>query len=224
MSSFQRTKLTDSNRTILSYKRNDFRAIISLQDNILSKFWNYIFPTEITEFSSPTGENGWIKTIYDAFYIYFAIKFYKKTDWVAIDLTAKAGNENSMAYGDDGFLLYSNQSKGGGDIFFVGIGSTPQTDYQNDVSYEIISGTNDFSYIEVKRPLITNDPSGFDVDFVPRNNYSLKFSSNSRPQTHYIGVREVYTLFLSDLDEPFSSIDQTISGTNITTNILSMKF
>lgn len=154
------------NRNITSYVQG-FLGSTHLQNNQIDFFWNFVPSTNIEEFSNLDGQPGWVKSIYDEFYIYFAFKYFKDATYIAIEFNALEGNNNSMATGNDGWILRKNNSNFiGGDIYYNGFEQPPGTDLRNDVEYEsILDATSDFNYFEVRRPLDTKDESGFDIKF-----------------------------------------------------------
>lgn len=184
---------------IVSYGKGVSLGSLNLHNGKLDKFfWEFVPSTNIDEFYSPD-DSGWVKSLYDDFYIYFAFKYYNKATWIAVEFNAKPGINDSMYEFNDGWILRKNNTISfAGDIYYNGNGKPPSLDNRNDIDYEsILDNSAAFNYFELRRPLNTLDTDGFDVVFELSQNYSIKFASNSEPKFHVFGDHALYYLNFS---------------------------
>jgi hypothetical protein len=197
---------------ITSYKMYKTQVIIG--DQKISTFWDDIEPFQIPEYSKES-IYGFAKSAHDNYYIYFLLAFHKSAGWIAIEFNATEGHGESMIDGHDGWAFGTGEENRvyEGDLYYVGKESHPIADDRNDISYEkIVPETGDLIYIELKRPLITNDPDGKDLSFEEGKFYKMKFASNILPTYHKSGSRAVYSLALSQM-VPVSDATQPTTPT-----------
>ena len=168
---------------------------IRIGDEKVDNFWTNIPQNPIDEWSTTTQE-GWMKTVYDDFYIYVLIAHSYAAPWVAVELNATTDPSTSMALNNDGWV-FGQGSKGPlgepatfweGDVHFNSNGVHPLQDIRNDLTYEYINDTTTNTlFIEMRRPLITNDIEGCDYPLVKNLFFNVKFASGISSATHKDG-------------------------------------
>ena len=74
------------------------------------------------------------------------------------------------------------------------------------------------NYIEFKRPLVTGDSAGKDIDLVEGNIYNMKFASNGKATYHKSPEdRHIHTFAISQLTSPGTNTSTTTTPTSTKT-------
>ncbi|MFW9930155.1 MAG: hypothetical protein ACFFD1_12240 [Candidatus Thorarchaeota archaeon] len=198
---------------ITAYKMDSTQVFIG--NGKIDDYWNQITDKFVVEEFGGTDVQGYIKAAHDANNLYLLIAYSDELSWIAMELNA---TQENMENGHDGWVIGNSTNTPDlqyfGDVYFTGDNVHPTQDKSNDVSYEIIQPAGSkLVYVEFKRPLITGDTAGYDIELVEGNIYNIKFAS-SKPAFHKSGVREVHTLAIS---QAFPQSGQTTNTTTTTT-------
>jgi hypothetical protein len=179
---------------ITSYKM--VKSEIVIGDGVIDDYWENIQDKFIIEELSTISEKGWVKSTHDDYYLYMLVAYAnEKITWIAFELDASVEN---MADNNDGWIFGEGEISYYGDAYYLGDAEHPAVDNRNDISYEMfLSEEEKFNYIEFKRPLVTNDVDGNDIDLKEGNLYNIKIASNGKATYHKDTDKLVYTLAIS---------------------------
>ena len=169
---------------------------INIGDTVVDETWSDVPEYNVKEYST-TSIQGSIKCVHDDFYIYALITYPSSTSWIAIEFNSTDQPETSMQNHDDGWVFGKGTIvpegaldvyKYTGDVHFAGNGVHPVQDLRNDLTYEyIIDDEAQSTYIEIRRPLDTQDPAGSDFVFIENSIFNIKFASSNNQLSHKNG-------------------------------------
>jgi hypothetical protein len=179
---------------ITSYKM--VKSEIVIGDGIVDDYWENIQDKFIVEELSTISVDGWVKSAHDDYYLYMLVAYAnEKITWLAFELDA---SEENMADNNDGWIFGEGEISYYGDAYYLGDAEHPAIDNRNDISYEMfVSEEEEINYVEFKRPLITNDVAGNDIDLEEGKLYNIKIASNGKATYHKDSEKQVYTLAIS---------------------------
>ncbi|MHA1984019.1 MAG: hypothetical protein ACW967_06670 [Candidatus Hodarchaeales archaeon] len=181
---------------ITSFKMAKSEIVIG--DSVIDDYWDNIKDEDkfiVEELSSDTVD-GWVKSTHDDYYLYMLVAYAnERITWIAFELDA---SEENMADGNDGWVFGEGVIPYYGDVYYIGDAEHPAVDNRNDISYEMfLSEEEEINYIEFKRPLITNDEEGKDINLEEGSIYNIKIASNGKATYHKDNEKQVYTLAIS---------------------------
>lgn len=155
--------------------------------------WEQVSSLQVPEL----GYFGSIQLYYDQRYLNGLITFESEMPWIAAQIV-NSSNADCMENSSDGWIFgQSVLSEQGisytGDAWYEGH-RVPHNDDLNDISFELLTSEGQPSMIEFRRFRVTNDPSGYDVEFETGSIHQLLFASTA----NHLGDRKVYSFFISN--------------------------
>lgn len=165
---------------------------LNLHDGTVDSAWN-----SVTQYQniSEYGANGYVKFSHNATYLFSLFVVDISLKWVAIEFQA---TENCMDNGHDGWTFYldsSTHAVTAHDTTYLGTAiptDDPAEGGVNNLAIQSVINGN-YVYIEVARPLLTNDTKGHDVSFVNGTMMDVKFASNA----HHFDPSPLYYLYVT---------------------------
>lgn len=165
---------------------------LNLNDGKVDPAWDNVTQYQkISEF----GANGYVKFSHNQTYLFSLFVVDISMKWVAIEFDA---TPNCMDNGHDGWTFYldsSTHAVTAHDTTYLGTAiptNDPDEGGTNDLSIQSVVNGN-YAYIEVARPLLTNDTNGHDVSFINGTMMDVKFASN----VHHFDPSPVYYLYVT---------------------------
>lgn len=165
--------LPQQNQPTIDYEVLYENTTITIGDMKNASIWERVPSWDVSEF----GIFGMLQLYHDQKYINGLLTFSNDIVWIGIQIGESADLE-CMENGSDGWIFGNSPSypiSYTGDVWFEGQ-EIPHSDLINDISYErMISG--DQGMIEFRRPQVTNDSSGRDVQFESGSTHLILFAS-----------------------------------------------
>jgi hypothetical protein len=192
-SNAQILSLSTESQPVIDYEVLFANSTVIIGNMERDTIWERVSLLEVPEL----GYFGSIQLYYDQRYLNGLITFEKEMPWVAVQIV-NSSNAECMENSSDGWIFgESVLSEQGisyaGDAWYEGH-KVPHNDDLNDISFELITSEGQPSMIEFRRFRITNDTSGYDVDFETDSIHQLIFASTA----NHLGDRKVYNFLLSN--------------------------
>jgi hypothetical protein len=171
------------------------KDLISISDSMIDELWDDFPKLFVSEF----GATGYIQSGQNGFYVFVLLAYESDINWISIEFDALPSQDNHMLDGHDGwtFGLGATSRQYMGDGYFTGGSGEPEDDFRDDIIFEtFVSEADGLTYVEMIRPLNTNDPDGHDVIFNSTTVFNVQFASSS---SHLGTDHTIYTWMISDL-------------------------
>ena len=173
---------------------------LSLTNGAVDSAWdNVTYYQTITEF----GTNGYVKFAQNGTYLYALLAVDSSKKWAAVEfIEDEKYGDVCMAPIDDGWTFYLDSGTvDAHDTHFAGSSTFPKDDSVQNLQIETTVQDN-YYYIEVARPLVTNDPEGNDFDYKDGSIVFLKFASDTNHKGGVFddGPSELYYLSIQFSD------------------------
>ncbi len=168
---------------------------IVIGDQAVAQIWSSVPKMAVPAFSGNT-PNGYVQFLHDSNYVYALFAYDTNAiQWVGIEFNAIAGSP--MKDGNMGWIFGTSSPSNTwyGGVQFAGE-VTPVPYPQQAVSFErVVDSSTGLTYIEIMRPMNTNDATGKDVVFTPTMSLNVRFASSKLHKT--LNPNELYTLNFS---------------------------
>jgi hypothetical protein len=148
--------------------------ILNISDGAIDPAWANVTSTHnLKEF----GTNGAAKFSTNGTHVFALLKASSDLEWISIEFDYIT--DKSMKRDHDGWVVYLDNAEQSADIkdLYMSGQTYPDIDAINDVKGEAIFDGDTVS-VELTRPLVTNDTSGYDHDLTNGTLAILAFASN----------------------------------------------